>query len=116
MSNGSSDERKFVPAFISPKIERPDVSTCRWHMLVPFDREPCHLPPLSPRAGAPIILCLKHQQEIAKDLGWISQDQSRRNIEERAERVARTKLAQKDETIAHLRRWLQEERRPERES
>lgn len=113
MTNGSSDGRKFTPAFIAPKVEKPDVSACRWHMLVPFETTPCDLPPHFTHTGPPAALCIKHRQEIAKDLGWVSRDQARRNVEERAERVSRTMLAQKDETIAHLRKWLQEERRPE---
>ena len=112
MSNSSSD--RYTPAFIAPKFDRPNITDCRWHMLVHFDTEPCDRGASPPMHGAPIILCDKHQREIAEGIRWVSPEQAKRNIHERADRVARTKLAQKDETIAHLRRWLQEERRPER--
>lgn len=114
MSNSSSD--RYTPAFIATKFDRPNITDCRWHMLVHFDTEPCDRGASPPMHGAPIILCDKHQREIAEGIRWVSPEQAKRNIHERADRVARTKLAQKDETIAHLRRWLQEERRPERES
>lgn len=114
MTNSSSD--RYTPAFITPKINQPNIADCRWHLLVHFDTEPCGRGAAPPMYGAPIILCNKHQQEIAEGIRWVSPEQAKRNIHERADRVARTKLAQKDETIAHLRSWLDEERSPKRSS
>lgn len=111
MQDGSSP--KFEPAFITPKAERPDVSKCRWH-LVTHGADECDRKPYITRRSGP-ILCLRHQQDIARTAGFISSWESKKNLDERAEAKAAEIVANKDETIAHLRRWLAEERKPERE-
>lgn len=114
MANSSSD--RYTPAFITPKIDRPNTADCRWHLLVHYDIQLCDKGASPPMHGPPIILCDHHQREIAAGIRWVSPEQSKRDIHERADRVARTKLAQQNETIDHLRSCLDEERNPKRNS
>lgn len=112
MTDGSG----FTPAFIAPKTSKPDLSVCRWH-LIGHGADECDRPPYFRDDGSrrqAVVLCRKHQEEIAAGVGFVSRPTLTKDIEERAQRVAATRIAQKDETIAHLRSWLQQERRPER--
>lgn len=114
MTDGSSG---FTPAFIAPKTNKPDLSVCRWH-LIAHGADACDSPPYFRDDGSrnqAVVLCRKHQEAVAVGVGFVSKPKLTQDIEYRARRVAATRLAQKDETIAHLRSWLQQERQPEKQ-
>lgn len=97
-----------APAFIEPKAAKPDVTTCRWH-LVSHGAARCDRS-TKLRPVSAVILCPKHMRQIAGMTGYVSPEASDRMAERLAEDIVR----RKDETIAYLRQWLAEERKPQR--
>lgn len=107
MSNGSSDERKFVPAFISPKTEREAPVPCRAGLigLGECDR---HV-----ERGDYITLCPFHMGWVAEKSGYVHSSEVQRRARRMSRRditSAKWKLQHSEETVAFLRKTLHEER------
>lgn len=117
MTEGSSPKRrKGTPLFIIPKFAEPAAPQCRWALLVRSGF--CEDPAVSWERSEP-ILCQKHREEVAETVQWVPRwrvEQVARQLAERPIWEARREVMYAEQKIRHLRRWLQEERKPRAEA
>lgn len=104
---------RFVPAFIDferPVFREPGKPRCRWSSVT-IGEPTCYEDAVLTRGT--LVLCTHHRRLIARWAGFVDRRDVDAEVERRVEFNTAERIRQKDETIAHLRRWLAEERKSE---